>query len=122
MDEPLSKSATAQPLSRRGNHSDTAFVAPGQLAASPRPRAKRQAAKLRNPPASDVAIAAIEYQITATLNPRRVPSRSTIRPAIVWPTAYATRNAMSTHAKSLFDHAYSTFRYGANTDNVWRSM
>jgi hypothetical protein len=64
----------------------------------------------------------MEYQITARLNPRRVPSRSTFRPAIVWPTAYATRNAMSTQAKSVFDHAYWTFRYGANKDRVCRSM
>ena len=42
-DDPLSNSATAQPLSRRGNHSETAFVAPGQLAASPAPSRKRNA-------------------------------------------------------------------------------
>src|SRR4029450_9597664 len=99
IDEPLSKSATAQPLSRRGNHSETALVAPGQLAASPSPSAKRNAQKLRSPPASDVAIAAIEYQATARLNPRRVPRRSTSRPASVWPTAYAIRNEISTQAK-----------------------
>ena len=83
IDEPLSNSATAQPLSRRGNHSETAFVAPGQLAASPSPSAKRNAQKLRRPPAIDVAIAATEYHTTARLRPTRVPSRSTIRPAIV---------------------------------------
>ena len=60
IDDPLSKSATAQPLSRRGNHSETALVAPGQFAASPRPSGKRNAAKLRRPLASDVSIAAIE--------------------------------------------------------------
>jgi hypothetical protein len=32
IDEPESNSATAHPLSRRGNHSETAFVAPGQFA------------------------------------------------------------------------------------------
>src|SRR2546425_12172095 len=41
-EEPLSKSATAQPRSRRGNHSETAFVAAGQLAASPAPSRKRK--------------------------------------------------------------------------------
>ena len=60
IDEPLSNSATAHPLSRFGNHSETALVAPGQLADSPRPSRKRNAAKLRKPVASDVSIAAIE--------------------------------------------------------------
>src|SRR5712692_2982088 len=63
-DDPLSKSATAQPRSRRGNHSATALVAPGQFAASPTPSRNRSAQKLRRPPASDVSIAAIEYQST----------------------------------------------------------
>src|ERR671929_1446047 len=63
MDEPLSKSATAQPRSFFGNHSETAFVAAGQLADSPAPSRKRKNAKLRSPTASDVNIAAIEYQI-----------------------------------------------------------
>src|SRR5262249_13638856 len=93
-----------------------------QLAASPSPSAKRHAAKLRSPPASDVVIAAIEYQSTATLKPRRVPRRSTIRPAIVWPAAYATRNAISTQAKSAFDHRYSVLRYGASPLRVRRAM
>src|SRR5215212_9802354 len=99
IDDPLSKSATAHPLSRRGNHSDTAFVAPGQLPASPRPSANRNPTKLASPLASDVAIAAHEYHATDRLSPRRVPSTSIARPAIVWPTAYATRNPISTHAK-----------------------
>src|SRR4029453_18758290 len=106
IDEPLSKSAPAQPLSRRGNHSETALVAPGQLAASPSPSAKRNAQKLRRPTASAGAIAATEHQATARLNRRRVPSRSTIRPAMVWPTAYAIRNEISTQAKSLFVQVY----------------
>ena len=59
-DEPLSNSATAQPLSRRGNHSDTALVAPGQFAASPSPSRKRKPQKLRRPMANDVSIAATE--------------------------------------------------------------
>ena len=60
-DEPLSNSATAQPRSRRGNHSETAFVAPGQLAASPAPSRKRKPQKLRSPVASDVSTATLEY-------------------------------------------------------------
>ena len=60
IDEPLSKSATAQPLSRRGNHSETAFVAPGQFADSPAPSRNRNDAKLRRPSASDESIAATE--------------------------------------------------------------
>src|SRR6187549_1990640 len=60
IDDPESNSATAQPLSRRGNHSETAFVAPGQFAASPRPRQNRNTEKLRNPVAVAVTIAAIE--------------------------------------------------------------
>ncbi len=60
IDEPLSNSATAQPLSRRGNHSATAFVAPGQFADSPRPKRKRKAAKLRSPLPSDDSMADAE--------------------------------------------------------------
>ena len=49
IEDPLSKSATAQPRSRRGNHSETAFVAAGQFAASPAPSRKRKPQKLRRP-------------------------------------------------------------------------
>src|SRR6185436_2230491 len=80
IDEPLSKSATAQPRSFFGNHSATAFVAAGQLADSPAPSRKRKNAKLRRPPASDVSIAAIEYQMTVIVRPFRVPIRSIKRP------------------------------------------
>src|SRR5690349_12639446 len=86
IDEPLSNSATAQPLSRRGNHSDTALVAPGQLAASPAPSRNRNAANDFRPTANDVSIAAMEYQSTATDRPVRVPTRSSHLPASVWPT------------------------------------
>ena len=86
MDEPLSNSATAQPRSRLGNHSATALVAAGQLADSPAPSKKRKPAKLRNPVASEVNMAATEYQITASVNPRRVPTRSSQRPLMVWPS------------------------------------
>src|SRR3989442_8888977 len=64
IDEPLSKSATAQPRSRFGNHSETALVAAGQFADSPAPSRKRKKAKLRNPTANEVNIAATEYQTT----------------------------------------------------------
>jgi hypothetical protein len=84
-EDPLSNSATAQPLSRRGNHSDTAFVAPGQLAASPAPRRKRKAANDLKPTASEVSIAATEYQSTANDRPFRVPTRSSHVPATVCP-------------------------------------
>src|SRR5688572_5240591 len=122
MEDPLSKSATAHPDSRRGNHSDTALVAPGQLPASPRPSANLNAPKLRIPVASEVAMAATEYHSTARLRPFRVPSRSMTRPATVCPSAYATRNAISTRAKSELVHVYSAFRYGARTLRVWRSI
>src|SRR4030095_10415538 len=85
IDEPLSKRATAQPRSRFGNHSETAFVAAGQLADSPAPRRKRKKAKLRNPTAKEVNIAAIEYQMTVIVNPLRVPTRSMNRPETVCP-------------------------------------
>ena len=60
IDEPLSKIATAHPLSRRGNHSATALVAPGQFADSAAPSRNRNAAKLRSPVASDVSTAIVE--------------------------------------------------------------
>src|SRR5689334_4088853 len=86
IEDPLSNKATAQPRSFFGNHSATAFVAAGQLADSPAPSRKRKKAKLRRPPASDVSMAAIEYQITVIVRPLRVPMRSIKRPATVWPT------------------------------------
>src|SRR5215470_61068 len=73
IDEPLSNSATAQPRSFFGNHSATALVAAGQLADSPAPSRKRKKAKLRRPPANDVSMAAIEYQMTVIVRPFRVP-------------------------------------------------
>ena len=79
-DDPLSKRATAHPRSRRGNHSATAFVAPGQFAASPTPSRKRSPQKLRSPTASDVSMAATEYQRTPRVRPLRVPKRSRSRP------------------------------------------
>ena len=87
IDEPLSKSATAQPRSRRGNHSDTALVAAGQLAASPAPSRKRKAQKLFRPTAAEVAMAASEYQVTASDRPLRVPRRSITRPDTACSTA-----------------------------------
>src|SRR5215472_7631209 len=74
--EPLSKMATASPRSDSGNHSETAFVAPGQFAASPEPSRNRKPAKLFRPVAVEVAMATIEYQKTARESPRRVPSLS----------------------------------------------
>ena len=85
-EEPLSKSATAHPRSRRGNHSATALVAPGQLAASPAPSRKRKAQKLRSPLAKDVSMAASEYHSTPSVSPSRVPIRSRKRPITGWPT------------------------------------
>src|ERR1051325_10259265 len=85
-DDPLSNKATAQPRYFLGNHSATALVAAGQFADSPAPRRKRKKAKLRSPPASDVSIAAIEYQMTVIVRPFRVPIRSINRPATVCPT------------------------------------
>ena len=64
IDDPLSKRAVARPRSRFGNHSETAFVAAGQLADSPAPSRKRNPAKLRRPLAAAVAIETIEYQAT----------------------------------------------------------
>src|ERR1700680_1338174 len=45
IEEPLSNSAVASARSRFGNHSETAFVAAGQLADSPAPNKKRKSAK-----------------------------------------------------------------------------
>ena len=84
-DDPLSKSAVANPRSRLGNHSDTALVAPGQLADSPAPNRNRNVAKLYNPRADDVAMATREYAITERVKPLRVPTRSFKRPHTVCP-------------------------------------
>src|ERR1700730_17217684 len=91
IEDPLSKSAAAKARSRFGNHSDTALVAPGQFADSPAPNKKRTMAKLKKPRAKALQIDATEYQITESVSPRRVPTRSMNRPQIVCPKEYATR-------------------------------
>src|SRR2546430_15842126 len=88
MDDPLSKSAAASARSRFGNHSDTAFVAPGQFADSPTPRRNRTKAKLERPRAKEVQIDATEYQMTDRVSPRRVPTLSMNRPQIDCPNVY----------------------------------
>src|SRR5947209_15299069 len=79
-DEPLSYTAAATPRSRFGNHSETALLAPGQLADSPAPSKKRNMPKLTMPFAREVRSETIEYQITLIVSPRRVPTRSISRP------------------------------------------
>src|SRR2546427_11159002 len=85
-DEPLSYTAAASPRSRFGNHSETALLAPGQLADSPAPSRKRNRAKLERLLASEVKRETIEYHITLMVRPRRVPTRSISRPHTVCPT------------------------------------
>src|SRR6266513_6452084 len=97
-EDPLSNSAVAQPRSRLGNHSETALVAAGQFADSPAPSRKRKKAKLRNPTANEVNIAATEYHTTVIVRPLRVPMRSINRPEIVCPSEQATRNEMTINA------------------------
>src|SRR5713101_7076223 len=94
-DEPLSYSAAANPRSRFGNHSETALLAPGQLADSPAPSRNRNAAKLAMPLANDVNSETIEYHETLIVRPSLVPRRSICRPQAVCPMEYATRNAIA---------------------------
>src|SRR6516225_7045345 len=79
MDEPLSYNAAASPRSRFGNHSETALHAAGQLADSPAPNKKRNAAKLRIPVAREVNSETMEYHVTLMVMPRLVPARSISR-------------------------------------------
>src|SRR5271154_1626281 len=94
-EEPLSYKAAASPRSRFGNHSETALLAPGQLADSPAPSRKRNAAKLAMPVANGVSSETIEYHVTLMVRPSLVPRRSICRPQTVCPMEYATRNAMA---------------------------
>src|SRR5206468_12685535 len=87
MEEPLSNNAVASPRSRFGNHSETALVAAGQLADSPKPSRQRNPAKLFQPVASEVSIETTEYQMTELVSPRRVPTRSSNAPQSGRPTA-----------------------------------
>src|SRR3981189_2659758 len=84
-EEPLSYNAAASPRSRLGNHSETALLAPGQLADSPAPSRKRNKAKLESPLAREVKTEMIEYHETLMVRPRRVPTRSISRPHTVCP-------------------------------------
>src|SRR5260370_32695393 len=87
-DEPLSYKAAARPRSRFGNHSETALLAPGQLADSPAPRKNRNTAKLEMLLANEVSSETTEYQVTLIVSPRLVPTRSINLPQTVCPTAY----------------------------------
>src|SRR5437867_10103748 len=94
-EDPLSKNAVANARSRLGNHSDTALVAAGQFADSPKPSRNRNAQKLRSPPAREVNIATAEYQSTEKVSPRRVPTWSISRPHTLCPIAYARRKEIT---------------------------
>src|SRR6266513_719231 len=91
-DEPLSYNAAASPRSRFGNHSETALLAPGQLADSPAPSRKRNRAKLERPLASEVNREMTEYHVTLRVRPRRVPTRSISRLHMVYPTESEMHN------------------------------
>ena len=101
IDDPLSKSATAQPLSRRGNHSATALVAPGQLPASP--GAEQETEEAEGPQAGRERR---QHRGDRVERDRHASARcacrraSRNRPAPAWPIVYATRNEMITSAKS----------------------
>src|SRR5215813_8381052 len=95
MEEPLSKRAAAKPRSLFGNHSETAFVAPGQLADSPAPSKDRKIAKLRKPFAREVQMETKEYHNTEIVRPRFVPIRSIALPQIACPNEYATRKPIT---------------------------
>src|SRR5439155_23969251 len=84
-DDPLSYNAAASPRSRLGNHSETALLAPGQLADSPAPSRKRNTEKLEKPFASEVIRETIEYHVTLMVSPRRVATRFMRRPHTGWP-------------------------------------
>src|SRR5580692_4332708 len=84
-DDPLSYNAAARPRSRFGNHSETALLAPGQLADSPAPSRKRNTPKLKVLFASEVRTEIIEYHVTPIVSPRRVPTRSMRRPQTLCP-------------------------------------
>src|SRR5580692_6718499 len=95
MDEPLSNKAVANPRSCLGNHSDTAFVAAGQLPDSAAPKKKRKPRKEKKPRARGVSKETREYHATVMVKPRLVPTRSIRRPQRVWPMEYAARKAMT---------------------------
>ena len=110
--DPELKMPVANARSLRGNHSATVLIAAGKLPASARPSRKRISAKPAAAPPSRTterpvvasrlmvgmrsqgnqwatawAIAATLQRSTASARPRRVPSRSMIRPASSRPIA-----------------------------------
>src|SRR4051794_26279536 len=60
-DEPALKIPTPRALCRGANHSETAFVAAGQLPGSPSPSRNRQIPKLHTPVANACSIAASDH-------------------------------------------------------------
>ena len=78
--DPLLKIAIANARSRTGNHSATAFAAPGQFPASPTPRMKRKRPSCMTFRAVAWSMDATVQIPTKTMNPTRVPIRSSTLP------------------------------------------
>ena len=78
--EPLLKIAIANARSRTGNHSATAFAAPGQLPASPMPSRKRNAESCTTERAAACSVEATVQMPTNSMKPTRVPTRSSTLP------------------------------------------
>ena len=72
----------ASARSRAGNHSETDFDAAGQTPASPNPSIKRKRPSERTPCAAAVNMLLTDQNATNNAMPMRVPSPSTMRPAM----------------------------------------
>jgi len=95
--EPLSKKAVASPRSRLGNHSETAFVAAGQLR-TPRAQEETEAGE-----AVEAAGRRCEHRCQGVPGHRQRetatrPEPSMSCPKQVWPMEYAIRNAITRFA------------------------
>ena len=83
---PALKMPMANARSRMGNHSLTARTPPVKLPGSNTPSMNRKKENWPTVPAKMWSMLVTDHPVTKTMNPRRVPMKSTMRPL----TAYIT--------------------------------
>src|SRR4051812_3082641 len=94
--DPALKIPVASARSFAGNHSATVLIDAGKLPDSPSPRANRAALNAVVVRANAADIADRLHSVIDAAKPRRVPTRSMMRPATRKPSAYATVNQDTT--------------------------
>src|SRR6476469_902645 len=88
--DPALKIPVASARSFAGNHSATVLIDAGKLPDSPNPSAKRAALKPAVSRANAFEMAEKLYNVNVPAKPRLLPTRSMIRPALIFKDTSAT--------------------------------